>query len=342
MRRIILALATAMTTMVFSAKGMAQGRHNAQLDSLLATHERLWRVDSLLKRAFYAKDIDTAYITRPQTRWTLKMRANLSGRQSEFSSEAGDIPVEMSVVGQRKGTISMAVGYRGISFGLAVNPAKLTGKNKETELNLVSYGNRYGFEVSYEDSRRMTAELTADGQTYALDGLSTRLRAVNATGYYALNYRRFSFPAAFSQSYIQRRSSGSLLFGFSFFGGRTEVDANEQYGTPDVLTKSVNLSIGAGYGYNYVPHRKWLLHVSALPTVIVFKHERLLLDGEATSRPHHFPDVDVAVRAAAIYSFENYFTGLTFTGNTMRLGSKDNLLFTTTKWRTRFVFGLRL
>ena len=37
--------------------------------------------------------------------------------------------------------------------------------------------------------------------------------------YYAFNGRRFSYPAVFSQSWMQKRSCGSLMLGASFMGG---------------------------------------------------------------------------------------------------------------------------
>lgn len=45
------------------------------------------------------------------------------------------------------------------------------------------------------------------------------LKVVNLAGYYTFNHRRFSFPAAFTQSYIQHRSADSWLAGISYQGG---------------------------------------------------------------------------------------------------------------------------
>ena len=41
------------------------------------------RVDSMLTIRYCKGDIDTAYITRPQTKWTLTARYNVSGAEIE-------------------------------------------------------------------------------------------------------------------------------------------------------------------------------------------------------------------------------------------------------------------
>lgn len=325
-----------------SLSANAQLTRDERLDSLIGQHKRLFRIDSLLKLMFYAKQFDTAYISRPSERWTVKARANISGRMSRSEGVLEGQSVRLRRTSQGKLTFSTSVGYRGISLGLSINPASFSGKDRDMELNLVSYGNKLGFEIAYEDSKRAKTEMETGGSTYDISDLGISSRMLNLTAYYALNHRRFSFPAAFSQSYIQRRSCGSVLFGVSYVGGHTRADASAAYQTPSMELRTSNFGLGAGYGYNYVPHRKWLVHLSLLPTVIVFKSDRMERDGEVVEVARHFPDVDVALRAAVAYRFENYFYGATFAGNTSRLGSDGQMVSVSTKWRLRLVFGVRL
>ena len=75
-------------------------------------------------------------------------------------------------------------------------------------------------------------------------------KTLNLNFYYAFNYCKSSFPAAFSQSYIQKRSAGSWMIGASFDGSKTKVKG---------MTIRLNeLALGAGYGYNLVPSAKVL------------------------------------------------------------------------------------
>lgn len=82
-----------------------------------------------------------------------KMRGNLSGADLETMVKTNDIESRTKVMADCRGTLSMAVAYRGLGLGLAVNPAKLAGKNQDYEFNLNSYSNRYGFDVVYLSSK---------------------------------------------------------------------------------------------------------------------------------------------------------------------------------------------
>ena len=81
------------------------------------------------------------------------MRGNLSGADLETMVKTNDIESRTKVMADCRGTLSMAVAYRGLGLGLAVNPAKLAGKNQDYEFNLNSYSNRYGFDIVYLSSK---------------------------------------------------------------------------------------------------------------------------------------------------------------------------------------------
>ena len=67
------------------------------------------------------------------------------------------------------------------------------------------------------------------------------MKMLNVVGYYIFNHRRFSYSAAFTQSYIQRRSAGSWLAGFSYQGGSIET-------TEDLKERAPNVPLSA-YAY---------------------------------------------------------------------------------------------
>lgn len=43
-----------------------------------------------------------------------------------------------------------------------------------------------------------------------------------------------------------------------------------------------NVALGGGYGYNFVfgQRSQWLLHLSVLPSLVVYKHNRLTVNGD--------------------------------------------------------------
>lgn len=329
---------------------MRQQLHNGEIDSvkyaryvrrLSRIDRRLFQGDSLLSQNYRKKNIDTAYITRPETRWTIKFRTNISGAKLKTIAEDGSERREMEVQSEYRGTVSVAVAYRGLGLGLALNPAKLAGKNKDYEFNLNSYGNRFGFDIVYLASNTYHGKQTVGTNEYDVAKGSISQKALNLNAYFAFNGRRFSFPAAFSQSYIQRRSAGSWMIGASFDGSRTTIDADESIGRKPMKVKVNEFAVGAGYAYNLVVSRRWLFHLSALPTYTVYSHDNMTIDGERSEMKHVFMSGIVTGRGAALYSWRNKFAGATMVYNFSFAGKKEPLEVLRDKWRLRLFFGFR-
>lgn len=155
--------------------------------------------------------------------------------------------------------------------------------------------------------------------------------------YLCPNSRRFSYPAAFSQSYIQRQSAGSFLLAVSGQGQNATLDWQEE-----MQMKITNIGIGAGYGYNYVPKQGWLLHISALPTFIVYSNTSMTFGDNRVSLHYHFPETITTGRGAAVYQWSNKFAGMSMVFNFTNVGNEENLSIHNIKWRIRTFFGLRI
>ena len=129
-------------------------KHYVKIQRRLSLYDRqLFRGDSLLAANYYKIKYDTTYISRPHARWTIKLRGNLSGADLKTMAKTDGAETHTKVMADCRGTFSIAVAYRGLGLGLAVNPAKLAGKNQDFEFNLNSYSNRYGFDVVYLSSK---------------------------------------------------------------------------------------------------------------------------------------------------------------------------------------------
>ncbi len=307
-----------------------------------AKAQKLWRMlqhnDSLLTERYRRGNIDTMYITRPQTKWTLTGRLNVSGAKLEIEGLQDDKHFKSQMTADYKSTFSLGVNYLGVSLNMSLNPAKMMGKYKDFELNLNSYSNRWGVDFIYQDARNFKGWHQVDGeQRLELPPEVLSLKSLNVNAYYAFNYRRFSYPAAFSQSYIQRRSAGSFLLAISGQGQRTKTKA--QYET---LLNVTNIGIGGGYGYNWVPSRHWLLHLSALPTFTVFSRTSLTVNDERIPIHYKFPEVIITARGAVVRQFGNMFVGTSMVFNFTNIGDKDDLAVHNLKWLTRLFVGYRL
>ena len=295
------------------------------------------RADSMLSVNYLKGNIDTAYIVRPKTKWTLKARLNVSGATIKTEGMVDGQHFNAKMQANRKGTISLGVSYLGFSLSAALNPAKLMGKYHDYELNFNSYGRRFGFDIIYQDAKNFMGWHDHEGRERITlpDGL--QVKTLNLNAFYVLNSRRFSYPAVFSQSYIQRRSAGSFLLAVSGQGQKAKFD-----GERAMELKVTNVGLGAGYGYNFVPKQGWLLHLSALPTFIVYSKTSMTFDDIRVPLSYHFPEVIITGRGAALYQWRNKFIGMSMVFNFTNIGHKENLAIHNIKWRIRTFFGLRL
>lgn len=322
-------------------------RRHIKIQKRLARYDRqLFRGDSLLAANYHKVKYDTAYIGRPDARWTIKYRGNLSGADMRTTTVTDGVENHSRVTADCRGTLSMAVAYRGLGLGVAVNPAKFAGKCKDFEYNLNSYSNRYGFDVVFLSSKTYHGYKAADAERIDIHKGQISQNALNLNFYYAFNYRRFSFPAAFSQSYIQKRSAGSWMIGASFDGSKTELN--------DMTIRLNEFAVGAGYAYNLVIARHWLCHLSALPTMTIYSHDytKTLTSADEDNAPsatstvrhdmkYHFPSAIITGRGAAVYSWRNKFAGATAVYNYSVAGNEDHLQVRRNKWRVRMFFGFR-
>ena len=256
-----------------------------------------------------------------------------------------DVYAKADLSTSHKTTFSLAAIYRGIGVGVAINPAKWGGAYKDYEFNLNCYSSRLSLDLSYQRSESLTGDMLFDEVPKRLEQGDATMKVLNVAAYYTFNHRRFSFPAAFTQSYIQRRSAGSWLAGISYQGGSIKT-------TDDLLARSPNapetriyvghVGIGGGYGYNWVPGRNWLLHISALPTFIVYSNTSLKVNDERIPLNYHFPEVIITARGAIVRQFGRVFVGTTLVYNFTSIGNPDKLAIYNSKWRARLIVGYRL
>lgn len=296
------------------------------------------RMDSVLTENYRKGNIDTTYITRPKTKWTIKARFNLSGAKIESEGMENDHHFKSEMTADYKSTLSVGINYLGFSLNMALNPAKLMGKYRDYELNINSYGNRFGWDFIYQDAHNFTGWHDHEGmERIELPADILTVKTLNLNAYYAFNSRRFSYPAAFSQSYIQQHSAGSFLLAASGMGQHAKLDWEQK-----MELKMTNFGFGAGYGYNYVPSQGWLLHISALPTFIVYSHTSMNFGDTRVPLHYHFPEVIITGRGAIVRQTGNIFYGLSMVYNFTNNGNVESLSMHNQKWRIRAFFGLRL
>ncbi len=294
--------------------------------------------DSLMTVRYRSGNIDTNYITRPTTKWTIVARMNVSGAKIETEGMDNGIPFKSEMKADYKSTLSVGVSYLGFSLNAALNPAKLLGRYRDYELNFNSYGKRFGFDIIYQDAHNFKGWHDHEGMDRIVlpDGM-LKVKTLNVNAFYVFNSRRFSYPAAFTQSYIQRRSAGSILLAASGQGQHATLDYTQK-----TDMKMTNIGLGMGYGYNFVPGEGWLLHISALPTFIVYSNTSMTFGDNRVPLSYHFPEVIITGRGAVVRQWRNKFLGLSMVFNFTNIGNEERLAVHNIKWRVRTFFGLRL
>ena len=303
------------------------------------------KVDSVLSARYYKTPYDTNYVVRPKGKLTLKLRLNQTGNDFHAKGTVNGVYSKADLSTNHKTTFSVVGIYRGIGVGVAINPYKWSGVYKDYEFNLNYYSSRISLDFSYQRSESLAGDISRDDNLSQLESGDLTLIVVNLAGYYTFNHRRFSYPAAFTQSYIQRRSAGSWLAGISYQGGSIKT-SNElkarSPNSPDVSIGVGHVGIGGGYGYNWVLGKRWLLHFSMLPTFVVYNRNKMTVNGDDKEAQRMRFNMIFNERAAIVYNFSSrYFAGATLVMNNS-VFDDDVVVVNQNKWRARAFIGLRL
>ena len=283
-------------------------------------------------------DYDTAYIERSPGKIGLKGWGNLSGLN--FYGRGHGVKADLKT--DRKRTVSCEFDYYDLALEFALNPASLSGRNKDFELNLNLYSTRFSLEASYQDAKTLAGDIHRDDNTLTVEKGWLHTKILNLAAYYTFNYRHFSYDAPFYQLYRQKRSAGSWLAGFSYQGGKLNTTSDLPEDRSDVAISANHFGVGGGYAYNLVAGRHWLLHASATPSLIVWSNDKIIIDGERRYVDTKFPTVMLNGRVAAVYFINpRHFVGANAVASNLLkynniTGIRQN------KWLIRVFYGVRL
>ena len=188
-------------------------------------------------------------------------------------------------------------------------------------LNL--YSSKFGIDLYYRKtgsdfklrSHKGFKKSTPHFNNYDFDGLQSEIIGLNA--YWIFNHKKFSYPAAYSQSTNQRRSAGSFMAGFSYSQHKISFDPEKlpaeilnqlDYGLQFNQIKYSDYSLGFGYGYNWVFAKNWVSNLSLLPG-IGYKKSRI--DDNDFKNESWIKDINfnLITRAGIVYNNAKYFVG---------------------------------
>lgn len=231
--------------------------------------------------------IDTSYIDLPEHSWRVALTANTLGIHSTISSTSNPFPEYMDPVtlSLYSKTIPSAdlgfnVGYRGFGFGYSWDLIHAYSQRLNFSLGSKYIGIDFGIQTS------TNINTTAAINDLPIPGFNENNAVVITNAklsiWYALNAVRYNHNAAIKQSYIQKKTAGSILVHASYMFSHIQledtimVDGASAPTFPSMMSgmnglQTRQIAIGIGYGINYTPnHGKVVLHASAAAMLVTY------------------------------------------------------------------------
>lgn len=225
------------------------------------------------------------------------------------------------------------LGWRWIFLGYTFDLKKLSflsdGEKSEVEFSL--YSPQVGVDLLYRktgsDYKIRKAELGPDVDPKVMegvpfDGVNVSIFGLNA--YYIFNHKRFSYPAAFSQSTCQKLSQGSWMAGAGFIKNSIDFDYDKLYsiaaermhvdeverdsGLMYRKVKYLDINGTVGYAYNWVPARN-LLVSAGLSAALSYKHSSAGPSSDDGFRLNNF-SLDGIGRFGVVYNNTHQYAGI--------------------------------
>lgn len=284
-----------------------------------------------IKKFMNFSDFDTLYISPNRYNYAL-MATHFSNFEYYSVTSEFPQPQKLSFSPNPHNKIGLYFGWRWIFLGWSVDIddiyRKTNRKNKGTEFDLSLYSSKLGVDIFYlrtgnnykiHKIRGFYDEIPSD---YSEDfsGLKVDIKGLNL--YYIFNNRKFSYPAAFSQSTNQRRNAGTFIAGFSISKHNLDFDYQQlpayiqermNPGMKVNKIKYTNANISFGYAYNWVFARNCLACLSLTPA-IAYKASDVDAETQEGKAWYSKFNLDFLLRAGVVYNNGKYFVGTSFVG----------------------------
>lgn len=309
-------------------------------DTTLTRKEKLKGYGNIFTRFLRAFDeIDTTYITPNYYNWAFMLQNTTTYELYSLNSPEEKQSIRFSPKPSIK--LGPYLGWRWIFLGYTFDVSSLGEghKSQRTEFELSLYSSMLGCDLIYrrtgDDFRIHKVKGFGDDakevEGHYCNGI--RLSVTGANLYYIFNHKRFSYPAAFAQSTVQRKSCGTWKVGFSITRHLMQFNYDE---LPEQLKQNpsyplsqsfmfreinyMDYSVSGGYAYNWVFKKNWLFCISVSPAIGYKKttSNTTLLeeldekDSQKRSRIFNMNNFNfnTTLRAGLVWNNTKYFGGL--------------------------------
>lgn len=330
----------------------------------------LYRAGDRVDR-YLLQGVDTDYITLPEHCWRLALTTGMVGINSNLTFDNMSEVGRISFLTRTSSSIDVGfhAGYRSLGFGYSWDAMHAYSQKLSFSLGSKIFGLDFSHQKSANIQGKAVFRDLKDSPAVDIEQGLLRITNTNLSLWYALNSAHYSHRAAISQSYIQRRTAGSLLLSLSYMATDVSVHDTLTYKGQPIISKLLmndithlrthQVAVGLGYGINYTPNRgKVLLHLDAHLKLVCYSineitfavPDSIVLPGE----PHYdidprFP-VHVTGNLRAAVSWEICpWAHLSWwvIGNNIRFTSKNDELsrsleMSNWNWQTCLSVGVRL
>lgn len=238
---------------------------------------------------YLTRGIDTSYIALPEHSWRLAYTNAMVGVHSTMSSSflaiIPDSPdpqeITLSLLNRTTPSVDLGfyAGYRGFGFGYSWDAI-----NAYAQRLSFSLGSKYiGIDFGIQTSTNITTSVALNGKKmWDLGKTGVIITNASLNIWYALNAAHYSHQAAVKQSYIQKKSAGSLLLHLAYQSSQVDlqdtvkIPGAERPLIPSLMSnitavRTRQIAIGIGYGINYTPNKgKVVLHASAAAMLVTY------------------------------------------------------------------------
>ena len=211
---------------------------------------------------------------------------------------------------------SMGKATQNTEFSLSLYSAKIGG-------DFVYIRNKGDFEIGKVKGFPGVRNHSLKGTTF--NGMKAYSTMLNV--YYIFNNRRFSYPAAYAQSTVQRISAGSFILGLRYDHHKIHFDYHQlpeslRYTSTgkELLMDAMkldkihyyNASLSFGYAYNWVIARNLLFNISLMPAVGYKKTKGEPWEKEVLIDDIRSLNFDFTTRAGLVWNNSKYYAGASF------------------------------
>lgn len=323
---------------LFSTTSDVSNRYSETSDSVTVTKKH--KKHTGLKRFLHRiTEIDSNYIEANQYRFQTFMLGEkrwsylrIKGSGEKQSSQS------LYFYPESPFKIGPYIGYSLFFLGYTFDVGHKESSINRSNIYLSLYSSMFGIDYTYESGTNNYRILRVKGfgtdrneraKRTSFSGLSTYFR--NLHFYYLFNHKHFSYPAAYGQSTVQRRSAGSFILGFNFTLEKVRFDHTKlpsylllDDDGNDLLNDNLKIqkmqyrdySVSLGYGYNWVFAKNFLSNLTLSPTVGYNFSEGEKFSTKETLFNLEALNFDLISRASVVWNNSRYFAGVSFVGHT--------------------------